>query len=115
MKHSLCVSLVLLGISFTEVNAQGSPLRCAYSKDQYGTWINCDSLEQGLVITDVILNRGNCESSYSSAKRNNIPFLLDHFNKPKNFGEKLLFSVVCPNLIEYTVKSNKGDFTWQVR
>jgi hypothetical protein len=123
---------VLAGIAATQIAAaqSQSPMRCATTKDEFFTKIQCDIMDNNVKITDIVVNRGNCKSASQYAAElppapgpdatpiEKMLWSLAASSLPigtYKFGDKINYEVLMCNVLEYTVKANGHSYTWTVR
>ncbi len=98
----------------TMSSAQESPFRsCSKVSGNNTQALQCTVGENGLTISDVIWNRGNCPSSKAN-KSKMPPYTVWGIEQTYNFGSIASLSIyACPNVIEATIVTNKGNWTFK--
>ncbi len=126
--HWLLYVFLFLQFSSESIHAQNSPLSCKVTYFGAGSLtpelksvntIECDVTDQDLIIKELIANRGNCLSGNDTLwSMNSAHWSLrreSYFNKPLKFGDHIVIFTACQNLLEYTIETNKGNWTWRLR
>ena len=126
-KLGFFIAIAFCQFSSTVAFAQESPIReCTRGRSSGGAGeLLCTIVENGTVITDIILNRGACLSAKQYEARliegmrmigggNKLPSALQSLDKPYKFGEKasIPFDQSC-NIIEANLITNKGSWTFK--
>jgi hypothetical protein len=129
--HQTTIMLpILFGIASLLTSAasavENNPLKCILNTDKQV--IECDVVADSVNVTDVVLNRGNCQSPAQilSAKlkvlkkayhndANKVSNELSQyvFSGKHRFGDH--FVIVCEgcNVLEYTITANGKRWTWK--
>lgn len=101
----LLTSIISAGSSL----AQSSPMKVQQGSEYVSGWnrvvkyVYIQSTENNLVITRVVLNRGNCQTMLSGYS---VPVSL-------KYGDTLKAIVDHCNVLEVDVQTNKGNFTYK--
>jgi len=113
MKIASFIIIAALYAAFSTVaSAQQSPFRSCNKETAPTPLLRCTVAENGLVISDVVWNRGNCTSS-KVIKNSSPPHLGSFGLETYNFGSiAMLISDWRCNIIEATIITNKGNWTF---
>lgn len=106
--------------------AQESPMTCRLQPKNGLMTIYCDIRENGTIIDDIVLNRGNCKSPKQVHEEMKIQWqrmgmgglssMLDIFGKKFQFGDSFeAYSTQCNNILEYSITANGRAWTWKTR
>jgi hypothetical protein len=128
-----------------KAEATALPLECGMQELQ----VKCNVLQNGVVIKNVVFNRGNCQSAQDfmndeisifkkniamterglatqaltetmrdtyklmiKNQNNAINERVEKFQKVYVFGDQIDIFHSCKNVLEFTVQTNMGDWTW---
>jgi hypothetical protein len=121
MKTNIMSLAVIAGLSWfsmsSVVHAEQTeqPMRCSSSWVPFSnqikiTTVECTAIKEGIVLTDIKLNRGNCKDIflviYTGEMNKNNGIIL-------KFGDTISFKTSC-SLVEYTLTVDGVDWTWNV-
>ncbi len=79
-----------------DVNCQPGWLNCS---PVWATNIVCDVTADNIHVSNVVLNRGRCQTDFSS-------------NRTYNYGDQIVINAGLCNLLEFSIEANNNNWTW---
>ena len=96
--------------SESAANKSASPLRCAVEQ----AVISCSVIASTVRVTDAKINRGNCALlEKTPGLGQGLDLFFGNFRSTHKFGDSFLIPAGCTNIIEATIFTDKGNWTWK--
>ena len=120
---SFCIACLLTSVASAVEN---NPLKCILNTDRQV--IECDVVADSVNVTDVVINRGKCQSPaqilsekikvlkrayHNDTNKVNNELYKYIFSGKHSFGDR--FVIVCEgcNVLEYTITADGKRWTWK--